>query len=391
MLRWSSVVMNKSHTPSTGRDRYDVIIAGGGPAGSACATILARNGIRVLVCEKKHFPRHKVCGECINPRSWGLLQLLGVDDIVRRQSSRCIKQIEISSNDGKKIGVSLDDRRIPFIALPRAEFDSILARNAIEQGAEVLEGMKVEQVYHEGVWHVVGGGNHRGEWSAPYLVGADGRNSIVARSLSALPRRSRRRLPNRVGIQWHTEFQRALGNTLAMFLFPDGYCGAVNVSRSMANIAMVTSGRLVHLAQTDWNRFLETTVLANPSARELLASVQPIRRPATAFPIDPTVSRSNHPSAFLLGDARRTVEPFTGEGIFFALQDGISTGVMLSNRILGSDAQFNLERQPSWVESALSFSLRHPRFGEAVVTASLHASVMRKHLIRAILGTNPGP
>src|SRR5205807_8957173 len=64
---------------------YDLIIAGAGPAGSACAITAARAGARVLLLEKDRFPRHKVCGEFVSPESLRLLEwLLGTNSFQSR-------------------------------------------------------------------------------------------------------------------------------------------------------------------------------------------------------------------------------------------------------------------------------------------------------------------
>ena len=64
---------------------YDVAIVGGGPSGSTCAAKCAEAGLRVLLLERAVFPREKVCGDCINPACWPILERLGVADRVRAQ------------------------------------------------------------------------------------------------------------------------------------------------------------------------------------------------------------------------------------------------------------------------------------------------------------------
>src|SRR5690348_8608431 len=62
---------------------WDVAIVGGGPAGASCAAFCATAGLRTLVIERAVFPREKVCGDCVNPACWPLLQRLGVADELR--------------------------------------------------------------------------------------------------------------------------------------------------------------------------------------------------------------------------------------------------------------------------------------------------------------------
>src|SRR5690349_19116062 len=58
--------------------RYDVIIAGAGPAGASCAAFCARRGMRVALLDRARFPRDKVCGDYLNPRCWEVFERLGV-------------------------------------------------------------------------------------------------------------------------------------------------------------------------------------------------------------------------------------------------------------------------------------------------------------------------
>jgi flavin-dependent dehydrogenase len=173
-----------------------------------------------------------------------------------------------------------------------------------------------------------------------------------------------------------------------MFLFPGGYFGAVNVTDNVANIAMVVSRKLAQLLPADFSGFLEKTVMSNAVARSELASFQPFSNPATTFPINPAIHCSRYASAFLIGDARRTVEPFTGRGILVALWDGIRKGQELTALISGQRQHIERLVRRSWAEPVLSFVLRNPRFGGGLVSASTMVPVLRNSVARAIFGQN---
>ena len=64
--------------------RYDVLVVGAGPAGSTVAALTARAGLSTLVIERAQFPREKVCGDCLNPGAWKILDHLGVSELIDR-------------------------------------------------------------------------------------------------------------------------------------------------------------------------------------------------------------------------------------------------------------------------------------------------------------------
>jgi menaquinone-9 beta-reductase len=122
----------------------DVIIVGAGPAGSATAFYLAAAGLDVLVLEKTHFPREKVCGDGLTPRAVKVLTAMGVpiaesDGWLRNKGLRII-------GGGGRIELRWPDlSSYPDFGLVRTrlDFDEILARHAQKAGARLVEGMNV--------------------------------------------------------------------------------------------------------------------------------------------------------------------------------------------------------------------------------------------------------
>ena len=66
---------------------YDVLVVGAGPAGATVAALTARAGLSTLVIERTQFPREKVCGDCLNPGAWKILDHLGVSEMIDRLPS----------------------------------------------------------------------------------------------------------------------------------------------------------------------------------------------------------------------------------------------------------------------------------------------------------------
>ncbi len=309
------------------RRQFSTIVVGAGPAGSACATMLARNGLSVLLIDKARFPREKICGDCIHPSSWQFFESLRVADELLHAGIRRIRKVRIVNTRGDEVSVSIPaEPSRPFFSVKRSVLDAVLLEHAKRAGVEVLEEGTVSDISRTIDWNVdvrTVEGTMRVQSSC--LVGADGRNSIVAAKICTESRKSPfTGTGNRVGVQWHTPFQPAIGPDVLLFKFGSGYGGVVNVDAETANIAIVTDPGLALLAGTDFPRFLAQTVHFNPRCADLLDQPFRLHGIRTTFPINPVLRRSDESnSAFLVGDARRTVEPFTGQGVYFALQDGV--------------------------------------------------------------------
>ena len=369
---------------------FDVIIVGGGPAGSACGILLAEAGLRVTICEKSVFPRDKICGECINPRNWAYFEILGIADELRSLPLNKIAGFRVANS----LGLFFDGEmpanvQKPFFSISRSSLDSVLLKRACSSGAMVFENAAVREVYWKNGWHaVIGAGSALKTLQADVLIGADGRNSIVARKMSDFYKRSFREKSqtstriDRVGVQWHTEYQKSLGSSVEMFLFNNGYGGVVNLGDGRANVALVTTPELAQLAKTDFTGFLSKTIYSNRSARERLESLNPVKEILIAAPINPTSHTSTHPFAYLVGDARQTVEPFTGEGILFALQDAY----LAARSIAEHYGILRLKATPSYsrfvANRLISPALRHPLVAQKLIRHSFTAfgSLLAKSL-----------
>lgn len=324
---------------------YDVAVVGAGPAGSACATLLGRAGFRVLLCDRALFPRDKICGECINPKCWDSFDRLGVAGEIEQQVRCRIAALAVTNRKGMSVRAETNGTGgRPFFSMRRDVLDRILVGTAQRAGVEFRDGATVTRVAWAGRWKIdVRDRRRTNEFriTAEWLVGADGRNSTVASHLSEsqqMSSRGKKRPADRVGLQWHTSFQPQLDGAVEMYLFDTGYGGLVNVDERHANVAMVTGPRLAAAARTDFPSFLKNTLWANPVAASRFCDLTPVGEITTAFPMNPRRNPLHHPHAMLIGDARQTTEPFTGEGILFALEEGLAAADRLIGRRLGPGA-----------------------------------------------------
>src|SRR5712692_10546552 len=112
----------------------DVAIVGGGPAGSTCAAFCAAAGLRTLLLEREKFPREKVCGDCLNPACWPVLDRLGLAGRVRNFPHGILDTVEFIAIGGQKVRVDLPLGEESEIAIKRSLFDNLLLTRARELG-----------------------------------------------------------------------------------------------------------------------------------------------------------------------------------------------------------------------------------------------------------------
>src|SRR5262245_38754074 len=305
------------HTMET----FDVAIVGGGPAGSSCAAFCALAGLHTLVLERERFPREKVCGDCLNPSSWPVLERLALRRRVLALPHSKLTSVEFIAVDGHKVVVDVPTGDDCEISVKRSLFDDLVLGRAREVGALVREQTVVTALHHNGDWKIATVAGE--DFQARALIAADGRNSTVARLRNLLPRPTR----ERVGLQAHIPLPQNFGNRIVLQFLREGYSGQAPVNKTELNLCLVgrppTISRLRQWAQSHFG----------------IAANQPWR---TITPLTRASVPCAHENLLLIGDAARVVEPFTGEGIYYALRSGELAADAIAKIVRGKDRQLAL-------------------------------------------------
>ena len=300
--------------------RYDAIVVGAGPAGSALAAGLARDGARVLLLEHAHHPRPKACAEYASPMIAEELVRIGIPEVSWSCDAVALTGMDIHAG-GHVARITYADRRGPRTAwgLDRRRFDSLLATHAAASGAEVREGTRAVGLVDERD-RIIGArirdtaSGHERTILSDWVIGADGARSTTARLLGV---ERPVRFPRRLGLVAHYRSDAALIDHGEMHVGRGWYVGLAPTPDGELNVGMA-------LPMTDGtssavSRFAAAIDGLPAVARRLAHSerLSPIRG---ASPIGHRVSNVAGRGWMLIGDAAGFVDPFTGEGIHRALR-----------------------------------------------------------------------
>jgi geranylgeranyl reductase family protein len=360
--------------PDADRRVWDVLVVGGGPAGSACAYWLAEAGWDVAVVEKKVFPRVKTCGDGLTPRAVRQLADMGVESaLVGAHRYRGLRAYGF----GQSIELPWPEHpSFPNYGytITRHDLDGLVSERATKAGATVWQGAEaVEPMAADGaVPHAPGVGPGPGSGVAPsstgtrrsdlapcagatvrdtstgevrdvrarYVVVADGSNSRFGRALGASRDRGRPlgmalrgyyRSPghNENFIESHLDIRDGEGAVVPGYgwIFPLGD-GRVNVG--------------VGVLSTDqrWKGINTTTLMDHfvngaPAHWELSPESALGAPTGGKLPMGLAVGPRVGPNTVLVGDASGVINPFNGEGIAYGYETGRLAAAVLGEALSG--------------------------------------------------------
>jgi geranylgeranyl reductase family protein len=338
---------------------WDLVVVGGGPAGSAAALRARqlRPEARVLLLDRADFPRDKSCGDGIAAHGRDELALLGLPDVIA--DYRPVDRLRVISPGGNSVAAQAAR---PNHVVPRKVFDARLVAAAVDRGVEVRRH-KVRQLAQRDGRVLLDG-----TIAARVVLGADGASSVVRRQLgvratkdkhTALAIRGYADVPPDDD---HAQFiaMQAAGWPAYAWSFPIGD-GTANVGFGMLLPKLKATnrpGREVLLGRL-------AELLPDRPARDLLAH---------HLPLSPGRPRPGVGRVLLAGDAASLINPLTGEGIYYAL---------LSGR-LAAEAALSAPEQPL---PAYRRRLREHLGGHLRTTDVLARAAQSPRFIDAAIGT----
>lgn len=316
---------------------YDVIIAGGGPAGASAAIHLATNGLRVLLAEQKVFPRAKLCGEFISPECTLHFERLGVADRLRAAGPSHLARTVFYSRTGKNVDVPSAWFGAGEVALglSRAEMDERLLRRASETGVQVFEGAQVTRLVrdHDGVHGVTI--KHDGtetDYHAPVTIDATGRTRSLARHLDSVDSKPHR--APLVAFKAHLTNTRVAPDACEIYFYRGGYGGLSNIENGLSNLCFIASAGDVRACGSDPERVVRKIVCQNRRAAQTLQQAEACS-PWLAVTLEKFGRHEPVPAKGLMaiGDAASFIDPFTGSGMLMALESGELVASVLTQHL----------------------------------------------------------
>ncbi len=312
----------------------DVLVIGGGPAGSTVAPMLARKGYRVVLLEKAHHPRFHI-GESLLPANMPLLEKLGVADEVRAIGMEKWGAEFVSPwhGHGQEFRFSEAwDKSMPYAyQVKRADFDLILIRNAAREGAEVIEGCKVGGVdfLPDDQGAIVSATHDDGReqrWKTRFVVDASGRDTFLANRF-----RIKHRNPRHNSSAMYAHFVGARRNegqaegNITIFWFDHGWFWFIPLSDGVTSVgATVWPYYMKTKGSRPLDQFLLDTIAMCPPLAERLKDAQAVTA-AEATGNFSYVSERNHGANYLLlGDAFAFIDPVFSSGVMLAMNSGFA-------------------------------------------------------------------
>jgi len=328
--------------PSVRTLRSDVAVVGAGPSGSAAAAYLARDGLRVLVFERAHFPREKVCGDGLTPRAVEVLVDLGVEEQLRGLGYRPFSSFRMVSSSGESVVAGFPEYGKGGehgYVVPRIVLDRLLVETARTAGAQVFEDTEVLSLEQEADGRSdavlrarsVAGEEMRIE--ARVIIAADGSRGSFSRTVLGADHMR----PHGIAIRGYAEGVRDLGGLLHFFLdpalLPGGY-GWIFPSSHPAepvNLGVGLTMGLLKKKGLRLSQLFNTFLSADSLARRHVEGIRFVTRP-TACPVLLAArhGRRTFRGVLFVGEVAHLVDPLSGQGMAYALESGRSAAAAVS-------------------------------------------------------------
>ncbi|MDN3673421.1 NAD(P)/FAD-dependent oxidoreductase [Flavobacterium branchiarum] len=307
----------------------DVVIIGGGLAGLTCGIHLSKMKLKVILIEKKEFPKHKVCGEYVSNEIKPYLDWLHLK--IQDLNPVTITQLELAAPNGKLIHCDLP---LGGFGLSRYTLDYHLYKKAIENGCEIIHDTVEDINFEDDLFTITT--SELKTFVTRFAVGAFGKRSNFDQKLH---RKFILKKAPWLAVKSHYKGEFP-NNLVGLYNFEGGYCGVSKVENDIINICyLVNFDSFKKYKNID--EFQVNIIYKNPHLKELFTNSKSLfEKPLTISQIsfEKKTAIENH--ILMVGDSAGLIQPLCGNGMAMA----ILSAKIASELIIEYHTQKNISR-----------------------------------------------
>jgi len=355
------------NTSHDGVTECDVLVIGGGPAGSTAAALLAQKGYRVTMLEKSRHPRFHI-GESLLPANVRLFEALGVADEIRGIGMvKWAAEFESPAHDNKQVfefSEAWDPTARYAYQVQRAEFDEILFRNAARKGATAIEGCRVTDVTFlpnasGALVRAKAEDGTEQSWRARFVLDASGRDTFIGTRMKAKLRNKRH---NSTAVYAHfTGVQRNEGKNegnITIFWFPHGWIWLIPLANGKTSIGAVIWPYYLKSRTKPLPEFLMDSLKLCPHLMKRMQHAELASQVSATGNYSYVCNHTHGQNYLLLGDAYTFIDPVFSSGVMLAMQSAF----------VGAETVDTCLTRPAAARAALKRFDKSMRTGPAMFT-----------------------